>query len=66
MRFLNIVDCFSKKARFIPVSETITSELTAKIFTAEIFREHGTPDVIISDRGPQFAAADTILTLPPV
>jgi transposase InsO family protein len=53
---LNIVDLFTKKARFIPVSETITSEMTAKIFTQEIFREHGCPDVIISDRGPQFAA----------
>jgi hypothetical protein len=51
-----VVDCLSKKARFVPISESITAEQTCDLFIQHIFREHGAPKAIISDRGPQFAA----------
>jgi hypothetical protein len=43
-------------AHFIPCKETITSEETAQLFMNNIFRLHGLPTTIISDRGPQFTA----------
>ena len=53
---LVVVDRFSKMAHFIPCSSSITSEITSTLFIREIFRLHGLPDNIISDRGPQFIA----------
>jgi transposase InsO family protein len=50
------VDHFTKQAHFIPTHSTITAEGVADMHIKHIFPLHGTPDKIILDRGPQFAA----------
>uniref|UniRef100_A0A8C5MA29 Uncharacterized protein n=1 Tax=Leptobrachium leishanense TaxID=445787 RepID=A0A8C5MA29_9ANUR len=49
-----VVDRFSKMAHFIPLKKLPSSNELAHIFTKEIFRLHGIPNVIVSDRGSQF------------
>lgn len=49
-----VVDRFTKMAHFIPCSETITSEGTATLLVTYVFKLHGLPSEIVSDRGPQF------------
>ena len=51
---LVVVDHFSKMSHFIPCKETITAKETAVLFLVNVFRIHGFPERIISDRGPQF------------
>ena len=51
---LTVVDRFTKMAHFIPCTKTTNSEETANMVMREVFRHHGLPDDIISDRGPQF------------
>jgi len=51
-----IVDRFSKMAHFIPFRMLPTAQIAADVFLQEIFRLHGLPDEIISDRGTQFTA----------
>ena len=51
---LTVVDRFTKMAHFLPCIKTITSEQTADLVMREVFRHHGLPDSIVSDRGPQF------------
>lgn len=48
-----IVDRFSKQIYAIPTSMTCNTLGMAKIFRNNIFRLHGIPRKIISDRGPQ-------------
>jgi Chromo (CHRromatin Organisation MOdifier) domain len=43
-------------AHFIPTTSTITSKQTADLFLENIFRYHGLPDDIVSDRDPKFTA----------
>ena len=43
-------------AHFTPCKKTISSEETARLFFDTIYRYHGLPDDIISDRGPQFVS----------
>ena len=43
-------------AHFIPTTDKITAEGTAELFIQEIFRLHGLPLDIVSDRGPQFVS----------
>ena len=50
---LVIVDRFSKKAYFL-LTTTITSQGVANLYKEHIFKEHGLPKKVISDRGPQF------------
>jgi hypothetical protein len=40
----------------IPTKTTLTSQELAEIYKAEVWRLHGIPRRIISDRGPQFAS----------
>jgi hypothetical protein len=49
-----VVDRLTKMAHFIPCRKSISGEETAKLFLDNIYRYHGLPDDIISDRGPQF------------
>ena len=51
-----IVCRLTKMAHFLPVSTSITSLDLAKLFIDEIFRLHGLPFDIVSDRGPQFVS----------
>ena len=52
-----IVDQFSKMIRLFPTTTKITSQGVAKIFRDEIFKLHGIPHKVISDRGPQFISS---------
>jgi transposase InsO family protein len=49
------VDRLTKMAHFIPT----TAEGTAKLYLREVFKHHGLPKDIVSDRGPQFTAKFT-------
>ena len=51
---LVFVNCFSKKAYFLPCNTTITSQGVANLYQEHIFKEQGLPRKVISDRGPQF------------
>ena len=49
-----VVDKLSKEAHFIPVKTTYKAANIADIFLKQIFRLHGVPKVIISDRDHKF------------
>ncbi|GAB9477757.1 Transposon Tf2-6 polyprotein, partial [Globisporangium polare] len=51
------VDRFSKMVHLAPVSTSITAEQTAVIFLDVVFRLHGLPESIVSDRDPRFTSA---------
>jgi hypothetical protein len=52
-----VVKCrLTKMAHFIPVLKTATSEDTANSFIRDIFRLHGFPLSIVSDRDPKFTS----------
>ena len=43
-------------AHFVPTTEKTTAEGLARLFRDNVWRLHGLPKSIISDRGPQFVA----------
>src|SRR5258706_4223304 len=52
-----IVDCFTKMAHFIPILDgQKTAEGCAKIFLANVWKLHGLPSDIVSDRDPVFTS----------
>ncbi|EFA77127.1 hypothetical protein PPL_09882 [Heterostelium album PN500] len=51
-----IVDRLSKMVRLIPVHSTYTSKDLAEIFMKEIFKHHGMPVEIVSDRDSKFTS----------
>ena len=53
---LVVVDRFTKMEHFIPTTEKTSAEGLACLFRDNVWKLHGLPDSIISDRGPQFAA----------
>ncbi|XXQ39875.1 reverse transcriptase [Plasmodiophora brassicae] len=54
---LVVVDRLSKMAHFIPCKESLTAVELSDLFLQQVFRLHGLPDDIVSDRGPQFVSA---------
>ena len=54
---LTIVDRFSKSAHFVPLAKLPSGKETAEIMITNVFRLHGLPLEVTSDRGPQFASA---------
>ena len=53
---LVMVDKFSKYVCLEPCSAELSALETAQIFLRRVIAEHGVPQVVISDRGPQFAS----------
>ncbi|KAL4009381.1 hypothetical protein ACER0C_003233 [Sarotherodon galilaeus] len=53
---LTIVDRFSKAAHFVALPKLPTALETARLLTDHVFRLHGIPTDIVSDRGPQFTS----------
>jgi transposase InsO family protein len=51
---LVVVDRHSKMVHFFPTVESLSSSELAKLFLEHVFKLHGLPDSIISDRGGQF------------
>ncbi|MCO5563769.1 hypothetical protein L7F22_017416 [Adiantum nelumboides] len=51
-----IVDKFSKQAHFIPVKKTIKAHQMATLFISQIFKYHGLPSSIVSDRDPRMTS----------
>jgi len=53
---LVVCDRFSKMAHFIATTEKTSAEGLAKLFRDQVWKLHGLPESIVSDRGVQFAA----------
>lgn len=51
-----VVDRFYKMVRFIPIPKLPSAKETSELLLQHVFRLHGQPRVIISNRGPQFTA----------
>lgn len=51
-----VVDRLTKMRHFVPCRTTTSSSDLADLFLRDIWRLHGLPQDIISDRGPQFAS----------
>ena len=52
--FLTIVDRFSKSVHFVPLPKLPSAKETAVLVVNHVFRIHGLPCDVVSDRGPQF------------
>ena len=50
------VDCLSKWAHFVTTTSNITLLGVARLFLDGIWKLHGLPKEVISDRGPQFVS----------
>jgi transposase InsO family protein len=53
---LVVLDLLSKMSHFIPCREDVSSAVLANLFRKNVFRLHGLPDKIISDRGATFVS----------
>jgi hypothetical protein len=51
-----IVDCFSKRAHFFPITNKFSAKDLALILYDRVWTQYGLPLQIISDRGIQFTA----------
>ena len=50
------VDRLTKMVHFAPTHTTVTAEQFAKLFVREVWRLHGLPKEIVSDRDPRFTS----------
>jgi hypothetical protein len=53
---LIVVDHLTRMAHFLPYTETVTAEETATLFLQGVYRLHGLPRVLVSDRDPKFVS----------
>ena len=53
---LVICDWLSKMTHFVATTEGMTVEGLARLFRDNVWKLHGLPESVVSDRGPQFAA----------
>ncbi len=51
---LTVVDRFTKAVHFVPLPKLPSAKETAQLVIVHIFRIHGLPVDVVSDRGPQF------------
>jgi len=56
---MTVVDSVSKRVHFIPMHTTVTAEGAARLFLHQVWKLHGLPKHVVSDRGPQFIARFT-------
>jgi len=54
-----VVDSVTKRAHFISTLTTTSAAGTARLFVQNVWRHHGLPRKVVSDRGPQFVAEFT-------
>lgn len=53
---LTVIDRFSKAAHFVALEKLPTAAETSRLLFEHVFRLHGIPVEIVSDRGPQFSS----------
>lgn len=51
-----VIDRLSKRAHVMPTTSEVTSAGIARLFRDNVWRHHGLPEEIISDRGSQFVS----------
>src|ERR1700730_9017145 len=51
-----VVDLFSKEAHFVPILGIPTTEETVELYLKHVWKLHGVPERMISDRGTQFTS----------
>ncbi len=51
-----VVDRFNKMAHFIPTKDEATTQETGRLFFTHVFKHHGFPKDIVSDRNPKFTS----------
>ena len=51
-----VVDRLTKRRHMVPCKSTCSSEDLADLFLHNVWKHHGLPSTVISDRGPQFAS----------
>ena len=56
---LVVCDRFLKMSHFVVTTEKTTAERLARLFRDNVWKLHGLPESVISDRGPQFVAGLT-------
>ena len=49
-----VVDTFSKMCHIIPTTKNVTAQQVARLYFDNIYRLHGLPRAIISDRDSKF------------
>jgi hypothetical protein len=53
---LIVLDHLTRMAHFLPCTKTVTAEETATLFLQRVYRLHGLPRVLVSDRDPKFVS----------
>ena len=56
---MNVVDYATKWAHFLPTHTTVSAEGAAWLYFRDIWKHHGLPETVLSDRGSQFVAGFT-------
>ena len=56
---LVVCNRFSKMFHFVAITENTTAEGLVRLFRDNVWKLHGLPESVISDRGPQFVAGLT-------
>jgi hypothetical protein len=51
-----VVDQFNKMTHFIPTNESATTQETGRLFFMHVFKHHGFPKDIVSDRDSKFTS----------
>jgi hypothetical protein len=51
-----VVDQFSKMAQLIPTKDEATTQKIGRLFFTHVFKHHGLPKDIVSDRDPKFTS----------
>jgi hypothetical protein len=54
---LVVIDIFTKYAHFVPLSHPYTTKVVAENFIQHVFKLHGLPKIIITDRDPVFLSS---------
>jgi len=54
-----VVDSVTKRAHFVSTVTTISAAGAAHLFLNHVWKHHGLPQKVVSDRGPQFIAVFT-------
>ena len=56
---MTVIDSVSKRVYFVPTYTTVIVEEVARLFLHHVWKLHGLPKRVVSDRGPQFVASFT-------